>query len=292
MPDLSDIGGAIQSVGGVVRSVGGVVQSVGSLAQTLGTSRVVDNSGASWLGSTWWAQLQPGSWRGVGFVMDAAELKAGRRTATHEYPYRDTVWTEDLGKLPRRFAFQAWLVGDDVYQQRDDMLAACEKTGSGTLVHPTMGAVEVVLVDFTTTDRRERGRVVELAFQFVAAGKTLFPTAVVSTGEGVETAAKDVTTAAGDDLKKGLDQFSIIPPSIVQTVDQFGKLAIGTVNDAARAINAVRGIAGVFGRFGLGNRSGFLPAIATVNSVLSASITTRNAVVSAAGRLTDFARAL
>ena len=126
---------------------------LGPLTQTAGLTLTPDTSSTSWLQGSWWQQLQPGSWRGVGFVMDAAENRAGRRVAVHEYPYRDTVWAEDLGRLPRRFAFQAFLVGDDVYQQRNAMILACEQPGEGTLVHPTLGAVQCVLLDFTTTER-------------------------------------------------------------------------------------------------------------------------------------------
>ncbi|HSR77153.1 MAG TPA: DNA circularization N-terminal domain-containing protein, partial [Xanthobacteraceae bacterium] len=82
------------------------MQSIVDLSQTAGLNLRIDNREGGWLESRWWEQLQPGSWRGVPFVMDAAENRAGRRTAIHEYPYRDTVWVEDLGRLPRRFAFQ------------------------------------------------------------------------------------------------------------------------------------------------------------------------------------------
>ena len=141
-----------------------------ALLGTQGNALAIDQSGNSWLASSWWEQLQPGSWRGVGFVMDTAETKAGRRTSMHEYPYRDTVWVEDLGRLPRHFAFTAYLTGDDVYQQRNAMIQACEQPGEGTLVHPTLGSVQCVLVDFTAADRRERGRYVEISLVFVVSG--------------------------------------------------------------------------------------------------------------------------
>jgi prophage DNA circulation protein len=173
---------------------------IGPLTQTAGNQYAIDQSNTTWLQSTWWQQLQPGSWRGVGFVMDAAELKTGRRVAMHEYPYRDTVWPEDLGRLPRRFSFQAFLVGDDVYQQRDAMVEACEQPGEGTLVHPTFGSVECVLVDFTTTDRRERGRMVEIAFSFVVSGDILFPTTALATGAQVGALAGGLNEASAADL--------------------------------------------------------------------------------------------
>jgi prophage DNA circulation protein len=265
--------------------------SLGPLVQNLGTSQRIDTSGASWLSSSWWAQLQPGSWRGVGFVMDSAELKTGRRTALHEYPYRDTVWVEDLGKLPRHFAFQAFLVGDDVYQQRDAMVAACEKAGAGTLVHPTMGSVQCVLVDFTTTDRRERGRLVEVAFQFIISGDVQ-PGASIATGENVLGAASALTTAAAGDLRSNLAALTIVPQAALSTASQFAGLAVSTVNDATRALNAVRGLQGYFGRYATGRMSTMLPISATVSSVLSAATTTRAAVLDAANAVQNAAAGL
>jgi hypothetical protein len=61
----------------------------GQTAQTIGSAAAIDNSGNSWSSGEWWQQLQPGSWRGCGFVLDAGETRAGRRIAIHEYPYRD-----------------------------------------------------------------------------------------------------------------------------------------------------------------------------------------------------------
>ena len=41
--------------------------------------------------------LQPASWRGMGFAVTGGRVRAGRRKALHEYPFRDGVWVEDMG---------------------------------------------------------------------------------------------------------------------------------------------------------------------------------------------------
>jgi hypothetical protein len=267
---------------------------LGPLVQTAGTGLQADTSSTSWLNASWWQQLQPGSWRGVGFVMDAAENKAGRRVAVHEYPYRDTVWAEDLGRLPRRFSFQAFLVGDDVYQQRNAMIQACEQAGEGTLVHPTLGSVQCVLLDFTTTDRRERGRMVELAFSFVVSGDLLFPaTTTGATGDQVNTAALALNQASAADL----GQIVTGPAPTLATqqtamIASFAGLAVTAVNDPTRALNAVAGLPGYYGRYAAGRRGTTLPLSATVNSCLSDSIASRAAVISASAALTASALGL
>jgi prophage DNA circulation protein len=271
------------------------MSDLGRALQTAGTVDTIDNSGESWLNSSWWRQLQPGSWRGVGFVLDAGETAAGRRIAMHEYPYRDTVWPEDIGRLPRRFAVQAYIVGDDVYQQRDRMIAACEKPGPGTLVHPTMGSVQCVLIEpLRVTDRRERGRVVELQFLFVQASDVLYPTAVVATGQNIDDSADALAAASAADLSRVVSRAdpTLIPFSTTAFVADYAGLSVDAVNDAMRSLNAVTGLQGLFGRYSTGHRSTRLPATATVASALADSITTRQAVLDAADALIAAAGAL
>jgi prophage DNA circulation protein len=260
---------------------------LGPLVQTAGTGLQPDTSSTSWLDASWWQQLQPGSWRGVGFVMDAAETRAGRRVAVHEYPYRDTIWAEDLGRLPRRFSFQAFLVGDDVYQQRNAMIQACEQPGEGTLVHPTLGSVQCVLLDFTTTDRRERGRMVEIAFSFVVSGDVLFPATFAATGDQINTAALALNQASAADLGRIVSgPAPTLAAQQTAVIASFADLAVTAVNDPTRALNAVAGLPGYYGRYAAGRRGTTLPASATVDSCLSDSIASRAAVISASAALT------
>ena len=263
-----------------------------ALLGTTGTSQAVDQSGNSWLSSSWWEQLQPGSWRGVGFVMDTAETHAGRRTSTHEYPYRDTVWVEDLGRLPRRFSFTCYLTGDDVYAQRDQMIHACEQPGAGTLIHPTLGSVQCVLVDFSTVDRRERGRYVEVSFVFVVSGDILFPTSAQATGQQVNGAAGALDYASSQDFSRSVADLQRVPQLSIAAVPQFGALATTAVNDPARALSAVAGLQGYFGRYSSGRLGTLQPPSATVQSLLSRSVTSRQGVLAAVAGLNLASEAL
>jgi prophage DNA circulation protein len=240
-----------------------------------------DNSGASWSEGSWWQQLQPGSWRGVGFVLDAGDTAAGRRVAIHEYPYRDTAWAEDLGKLPRRFSIQAYLVGDDVYQQRDAMVTACEQSGPGTLLHPTLGAIQCVLLEFQTTDRRERGRYVEVQFSFILAGDVQFPSSLTATLQNVGAAIDGLNLASASDLGGSLSGLGNVAGAVANGVGQFTAIAQTAVGDAARIFNSVRGLQGYFGRFDTGSRATLQPAAATVQTALAAATTARTAVYAA-----------
>lgn len=266
--------------------------SPSNLDQLAGAGTAIDTTGQSWQDSQWWLQLQPGSWRGIAFVMDAGQVHAGRRVAVHEYPYRPKAWPEDIGLLPRRFGFTAFLVGDDVYSQRDAMVQAAEQAGPGTLVHPTMGAMQCVLLDFTATDRRERGRYVELTFAFILAGDVSYPASGVATGQAVQNAAGALNEASASDLSSALAGLPVVPVQSVTALAGFTGMVTEAVNDPTMALHAVTGLQGSFGRFSTGNRSTLLPPTATVASVLSAGISNRSAVLNAVTALQNAAGSL
>jgi prophage DNA circulation protein len=276
--------GAISQGAQSVRSIATSTSDLFGLAtQTVGNARTIDNTGNSWSGGQWWQQLQPGSWRGVGFVLDAGQTAAGRRIALHEYPYRDDAWPEDLGKLPRRFQVQAFLVGDDVYSQRDAMLRVVEQSGSGTLVHPTLGSIQCVLLEFSATDRRERGRYVELQFAFILASSVSYPTTAIATGSAVTSACAALTAASRGDLGAALGAIPIIPQAATAAISQFTGTALAAVSDATQIMGAVRGLAGpYYGRFANGALSTLQSVNTTIHGALSAATTARSAVFAAA----------
>ena len=207
------------------------------------------------------------------------DTAAGRRVAIHEYPYRDDAWAEDLGKLPRRFTIQAFIVGDDVYQQRDALLKACEQSGAGTLVHPTNKArSSASSLEFSCADRRERGRVVELQFAFILAGAVLYPATAIATGQNVLAAAGALNVASASDLGSTLQSIGKVANEVTSTVSHYAGIATGIVGDATRIFNSVRGLTGFYGRYATGSRSVLQDANATIQGVLGAATTARTLV--------------
>ena len=286
---IGQIGGAIGGVNQIVTTTGALVNDVARIGQEFTGSQTPDGSGLSWGGGSWFQQLQPGSWRGAGFFLDSGETAAGRRVAIHEYPYRDDAWAEDLGKLPRRFTVQAFIVGDDVYQQRDAMLRACEQAGAGTLVHPTLGSIQCVLLEFGCADRRERGRVVELQFTFIVAGDVLYPSTATATGANVLGAAAKLTTASASDLGSTLQKIGNVAKSAWATVSHYGGIAMSLAGDATRIFNSVRGLVGFYGRYATGKRSTLQSVNATVSGVIGAATTARTLVNNSAALVTRLA---
>lgn len=238
--------------------------------------------------TAWSDQLRPASWRGVKFSVLSAKASLSRRTAVHEYPFRDDVWVEDLGGGKNTFSLQGWMVGDDALIRRDAMIAAVKTAGAGELVHPTYGAQKVTCVDFATEERWDVGRVVEMSFTFILAGTQLYPSTRPDTKAGTTSAADAVDKACVDEFAadyagKNVDtasQVGGVPlPTIAgvrASVNEVAAVARGyagyassIINDATRILHVAGSFAGVnldrtgLGRFLRGARS----SVSTVSGV-------------------------
>lgn len=230
-----------------------VANAANSIAQGLSNTVAGVQSTLNRLGGgSFWEQLRPASYRGVPFVTVGGSLKVGRRNAVHEYPLRDVVWVEDLGRMPRRLMVQGFLVGDDVIAQRERLIAACETPGGGQLVHPTLGRLTLSVLDVDIAEHRERGRVFEFNFTFIEAGKRIFPQAQTDTKGFVALAANTAALAAAADFVSAavtaLQSGAAVVQSAVATATTWTSATLGFARDAASLINLVVTLPGSFGR--------------------------------------------
>lgn len=128
--------------------------------------------------SGWRGKLQKASFRGVPFHVLDHELTAGRRIAVHEFPLRDRIATEDLGRGARRFQVTAYVLGDDYFAQRDALLRACEEESEpGTLVHPYLGEWKVRCESIGLRESQREGRIATISLVFVEEGERPAPAA-------------------------------------------------------------------------------------------------------------------
>jgi prophage DNA circulation protein len=265
-------------------NISGAVSSISNAASNLDALFNGGYGARQGLG-LWAASLQPASFRGIPFGVMLSTVKTGRRTALHEYPFRDEVWVEDLGLGTRTFAFRGFLVGDNVFAQRDAMIAAVETAGPGTMVHPSIGSRNVSVIDFSATERGERGRVVELEFSFIQTAKVLYPTTVAQTKSGVLNAVANVIAKMQADFQTyiaaPLAYGASVVQGAVQTVAVWRATAASLAGDAGLLEGAVDALVGNYGRYSSGAVSTPAPSTATVATVLAAAITNKAAVSTA-----------
>lgn len=250
-------------------------------------------------------EMLPASYRGVPFVVLGTEAENGRRTALHEYPYKDVGWPEDLGRSLRRIEIVGFLIGDNVIAQRDAMIAACETAGDGLLIHPTYGSMQVnLLTPLRSGERWDKGRYVELRFGFIEAGKKQYPASIVATGAAVQAAAAGADAAARADFittaNSALAHGATVVTRAVDTVVLWAHMAQRLANDATNLYNRVGALQGSYGRYFSGRRqggfSGFVNGVngvvPTINSLINQGSIARTQVSNAASTLVVLAQGL
>lgn len=148
----------------------------------------------------WRDRLQQASFRGVGFHVEQHARASGRRAVVHEYPKRNTPYSEDMGRRARRWHVQGYLIGPRYLAGRDALVAALEADGPATLVLPLpwLGAsVQALAGGYTFHESRDRGGFVVFEMEFSEAGSPGFGTEVVDTRAAIDSAARAVEDAAG-----------------------------------------------------------------------------------------------
>lgn len=90
------------------------------------------------------SKLLQASFRGVTFGVQDIETTLGRRSVLHEYPMRSEPWSEDLGRKAREFSINAFIINRNDFANSKALASVLEDFDTpGTLVHPTLGAIQV-----------------------------------------------------------------------------------------------------------------------------------------------------
>ena len=96
------------------------------------------------------------SFRGVEFHMARARDETGRRWVKMTFPGRDAAAWEDLGAFDGPIIVSGLILGDDYLFRARALQEACREAGPGTLVHPWLGEMEVVLAQPGVLDWDDR----------------------------------------------------------------------------------------------------------------------------------------
>jgi prophage DNA circulation protein len=181
-----------------------------------------------------------------------------------------------MGRSLRTYAFSGYLIGDLAPVMQLLLDNAIETKGPGLLIHPTIGAVKVGLLSSATAVHRDHMRVIEVAFEFVEAGASIFPATTIATIISALAAADSALTAAGGDLGGVAIPAAAAGPAVTgeaqAVVGAFGAAAtVGGANPTA-----IVGMATAlpppdadtsYGRYGAGSASVMLPIGTTVASL-------------------------
>jgi prophage DNA circulation protein len=106
------------------------------------------------------------SFRNVEFYVEKATGKGGRRIVNHVFPERDDEYHEDLGRKNKEYNISAYLIGDEYFNHRQDLIDALDKGGPGRLIHPYLGDIDVICDNWTSNETNIEGRMVRFDIIF------------------------------------------------------------------------------------------------------------------------------
>lgn len=173
----------------------------------------------------WQDELQEASFRGVTFYYSNVTSTVGRRTVVHKYPGRDNAETEDLGREPAEFVIEAYVLGPNYMADRNKLIEALEKPGSGYLVHPYWGNKQVAV--------NGKVRIVESTSE---GGMARFTIPVIEAGDRIANADVKVDTASVVDI--AADASIAASRSAFQDLYDAVEVIEDAVNNANTAVQA------------------------------------------------------
>ena len=121
----------------------------------------------------WQDRYQQGSFRGVAFLTQRHDADGGRRLAPFEYPQRDRPYVEDLGRRIELYRVDLVVAGPDYMEARDALLRVLKEAGSGVLVHPYLGQLDVSVDRYTLSESTEEGGMARFSVDFLESGRSL-----------------------------------------------------------------------------------------------------------------------
>lgn len=194
------------------------------------------------------SELQPASFRDVPFNVGTADTAVGRRTVLHEFPLADTPQSEDLGRKASEFTVEGFIIGDDYLVGMRRLIGALTFPGPGTLVHPSMGIMQVVLAQPGRLRESfiERRGMVSFSLVFVEVSEAAQPSfAAVDTQQAVEDKSDDAYDPFSADFVKrfsvaGAPDWSVA--SLVAEIDQASAVLADIRNGMGLDLSALSAI--------------------------------------------------
>ncbi|HEB1778293.1 TPA: DNA circularization protein [Escherichia albertii] len=169
-----------------------------------------------------------GTFRNVPFlVIEEQKQAGGRLLVKREYPLRDTGGVNDLGKKLRSRTFSICILNSNAETARDEagaLMDALDAPGSGELVHPEFGTVDVMVDSWECRTKADELNYYAFTVTVYPSLQDTAPDAETDTSTAVSAQAVAVTGSLGDTLS-----------SVWQTVKD-GTAAATAVMDAVTGV--------------------------------------------------------
>ena len=177
-----------------------------------------------------------GKFRDAEFLVTSDDLTFGRRNQVHEYPLRDDPYVEDIGKKAREFSIQVTVIGQKYEKARDKLIAALEKPGTGTLVHPYYGTMKASVISARKSESiGEKGKATFHITFVPGEGTPRYPTTATDTASLVDAAAGLSIADAISDFADNFSVVGLIDDYVTELTSDLDEI-LGSIEDAVDSV--------------------------------------------------------
>ena len=117
----------------------------------------------------WKDDLQDASFRGVQFECTSTNESGSKSLAVKQAPYSNKANVEDLGNNPLKISIEAIFSGENYKIEMDALWAALVATGSGELIHPVHGVMQVSAESYQIGHVAEEVDACKISIEFLQA---------------------------------------------------------------------------------------------------------------------------
>ena len=117
----------------------------------------------------WKDDLQDASFRGVQFECTSTNESGSKSLAVKQPPYSNKASVEDMGNNPLKISIDAVFSGENYKIEMDALWAALVATGSGELIHPVHGVMQVYAESYQIGHVAEEVDACKISIEFIQA---------------------------------------------------------------------------------------------------------------------------
>lgn len=186
---------------------------------------------------SWLDNYRQASYKNIEFFVPDHSLSGGRRIKIQEY-YQQEHSTQSLGKKPKRFNVEGYILGDNYMTQRDLLIAELGKDEKGLLVHPYYGTLDVEVIDYELRETFREGRMVRFSLRCVEAKDIVFPITKADPVTATEIVKKTAYQIIQETFIKAY-KIANFPNNVVNSVLASIDKGLGLIEDAKSVVSAV-----------------------------------------------------
>lgn len=175
----------------------------------------------------WKDDLQDASFRGVHFECTNTNESGSKSLAIKQAPYSNKAAIEDMGNNPLKISIDAVFVGTNYKTEMDAFWAALTAKGSGELIHPLHGVMQVNVESYNIVHNVEDVDSCKIAIEFIQAEDKERPLFIpVVAPKSIDT--KAITDTPASSLQAALKKLESTDPNKFFTI----------VNNIRNGVNA------------------------------------------------------